>query len=168
MTLALAIVEILCWPCRPPSYLTTHDLAPLGQQRATVYGSHEPGGTDVGCPAEAERVYGTRRLADLEAAGVPVVAHRSLPCGTRLLLCGPGGCALGWVGGRGPYGLDTPDGYRVATREEAAHVYRDPSWAPHGCEWRGEIDLVPAVAERVGLPGSGVKRKGLVTVWSIE
>lgn len=122
--------------------------------RATTY---HPGdghsSTVVGCPGAALRAYGTRRFAALVAAGVPLVAHRTLPCGTIVLLSGPGGSAVAWVGDRGPYGQDcpAPDGgqkRRVARR------------LGPGCVWRAEWDLTPGVAQRIGLAGRGTARRG--------
>lgn len=122
--------------------------------RATTY---YPGdghsGKVVGCPAAALMAHGTRRFAALVAAGVPLVAHRTLPCGTAVLLAGPGGSAIAWVGDRGPYGQDCrgPDGRqdrRVARR------------LGPGCVWRAEWDLTPGVAQRIGLMGRGHARRG--------
>ena len=148
--------------------------APLGPGRATTYA---PGdghcGATVGCPSWALRTHGTADLAELLEIGVPVVAHRSLPCGSVVLL---GGCAdaacsrvVGWalarVADRGPYGLDCTGQRRVATAAEARRAARDPAWAPPGCSWRGDWDLTPAIAEAVRLPGRGRQRRGSVLAW---
>lgn len=155
----LAVISALLLPDAPPRYVlgAPRSVADLGELRATCYWPGDgASGTVVGCPAEALRAHGTRSFAALVAAGVSLVAHRSLPCGARLLLCGPGGCALGVVLDRGPYGQDCPEGYHVGARLAA------------GCEWRGDVDLTPAVAEAVGLPGARAQRRGVVRAWRMR
>lgn len=71
------------------------------------------------------------------------VAHRSLPCGTRLLLCSgrTWRCVAAWVVDRGPYGAICGGRWRVMRRLRP------------GCKWRGDLDLRPGTASALGHNG---------------
>lgn len=121
-----------------------------GGHATTYWPGDGQSGPRVGCYGYARRVLGTARFARLVARGVPIVAHRDLPCGTPVLLATRHGAALAVVADRGPYGQDCPAGYHVGVRLGS------------GCRWRGAWDLTPAVAQQIGLRGRGRWRRGQV------
>ncbi len=74
-----------------------------------------------------------------------VCAHRTLPCGTQILLQSrkTGRLATCRVLDRGPYGAKLPSGrFVIKTRPEARGT------------WRGIVDLAPAVAATLGVSTS--------------
>jgi hypothetical protein len=76
--------------------------------------------------------------------GQLVCAHRTLPCGSVVMLHNPrtGRLAMCEVLDRGPFGAVLPDGkWGVKIRKAEPGV------------WRGIIDLAPAVAEALGHNG---------------
>lgn len=79
-----------------------------------------------------------------ERALLSGVAHRTLPCGTRLLLrnASTGRWTAARVVDRGPYGAVLSNGRWVVKLREG-----DPG------EWRGVLDLLPGVADRLGAHG---------------
>ena len=70
-------------------------------------------------------------------------AHRWLPCGTRLLIQNAANGRIGicTVVDRGPYGAMHRGRWVIKRRE------RDPG------TWRGVLDLLPPVADRLGVDG---------------
>lgn len=85
----------------------------------------------------------SRDTADREG-----VAHRSLPCGTRLVICARR-CGRAVVTDRGPYGATDGHRYRVQTRGPL------PGW-----HYRGDLDLRQGVARSIGYRGGRV-------LWSV-
>lgn len=71
------------------------------------------------------------------------VAHRSLPCGTRLMVCAPR-CVVATVVDSGPWGAADGKRYRVVRR------------LPAGWRWRGELDLLPETARAIGTRGGAI------------
>ena len=76
--------------------------------------------------------------------GQLVCAHRTLPCGTTLILENPrnGRFALCEVLDRGPFGAIMPTG------QWGVKIHRDEPG-----DWRGILDLSPAVADALGHNG---------------
>lgn len=71
------------------------------------------------------------------------VAHRSLPCGTRLVICARR-CVVATVQDRGPFGATDGKRYKVTTKP------------PPGWWYRGELDLLPETARAIGTRGGTV------------
>lgn len=148
----MTLLHMLCglWPCMATARLPP--VRAVGQ--ATVFHAH--GDRDnpnlaLGCVRAARRL-GLRDMAD----HLPVVAMRessdSAACGALVYV--HAGARGTWAIRltSGPYGQACPEGRRVGA------VLGD------GCRWLGVIDLSPAVAVAIGLPGRGVNRKGAVSV----
>jgi hypothetical protein len=78
------------------------------------------------------------------APGQLICAHRTLPCGTPLLLENPrtGQFAVCQVLDRGPFGAILPTG------EWGVKIHKNEPG-----DWRGILDLSPAVAEALGHNG---------------
>lgn len=105
------------------------------------------------CSAILKKRWGYKRYQ----AGVKIgVSHRTLPCGTKILICRlptkspipnynvPRGttCTPAVVVDRGPYGALDPQG----------HWHRRSRLRP-GERWRGIVDLLPPVAAKLGVRG---------------
>lgn len=132
---------------------------------ATVYaypGDAMGGSGRAGCPAEALRRYGRRRLADLrrlalERDGLHVIAMRHpVRCGLEVEVRARGRKARAVVLDRGPFGQLCPG--------------QSWSWAlalKPGCRWRGVADL-PCDLARFLLPGRGCVRRGVVRIHQIS
>lgn len=86
--------------------------------------------------------YGTKVWQQMRAHGV---AHRTLPCGTRLGICHPrtGLCTTAFVVDRGPWG--------ALNRKGEWHV-RTGKLRP-GEHYRGVLDLLPGVYSAIDLRG---------------
>ncbi len=83
------------------------------------------------------------------------VAHRTLACGTRLVVCNPRTnlCTTATVVDRGPYGaLDRKGEWHVRTKPLRA-----------GEHYRGELDLLPGVYSAIAL--TGIEK---VTYWTVQ
>lgn len=138
----MTLLDLFCgvWlPC-----LTAPRLPPVRAVGvATVFHVHDRDNPNIalGCVRAARRL-GLRDLRD----DLPIVAMRDVdgpPCGTLIYVERAGRVALTIRLDSGPHGRDT------------AGVFR------------GLIDLSPAVARAIELPGSGVNRRGIVAVrWS--
>ncbi len=74
-----------------------------------------------------------------------IIAHRTLPCGTRVLvtLARTGKSIVATVGDRGPYGAVCGEKKRWCLKRSEL----DPG------VWRGQADLTPAVAAAIGHRG---------------
>lgn len=84
-----------------------------------------------------------------------LVAHRTLPCGTVVVVEHKGKRVAARVLDRGPYGALDADGVWLIKRP-LDPVARD-------AVWRGIIDLSPGVAKAIGL-----RSMGMVTVWTVK
>lgn len=84
-----------------------------------------------------------------------LVAHRTLPCGTVVIIEHKGKRVAARVLDRGPYGALDADGKWLVKRP-LDPVTRD-------AVWRGIVDLSPGVAKAVGL-----RSMGMVTVWTLK
>lgn len=78
-----------------------------------------------------------------------LAAHRTLPCGTLVLVVNAKTGSAAWIPirDRGPYGGVMPDGHWV--------VKRPGDRATASARYRGVIDLSIAAARLIGLPGMG-------------
>lgn len=86
--------------------------------------------------------YGERAWQQMRAQGV---AHRTLACGTRIVVCNPRTnlCTKATVVDRGPFGaLDRKGEWHVRTKPLRA-----------GEHYRGELDLLPGVYTAIALTG---------------
>lgn len=88
------------------------------------------------CEATLVAEHGRARFEKMLAAGV---AHRQLPCGTKLRLVSASGSTSAFVVDRGPFGIQT-----AAGRWRAGRMLRQ------GERWRGVLDLRPDVARKLG------------------
>lgn len=75
------------------------------------------------------------------------VAHRTLPCGTRVVLCYRGQCVRSRVVDSGPHGITNGTGYRVLTRGQRM---------PAGWNYRGDIDVRAGTARALGFSGGTI------------
>lgn len=88
----------------------------------------------------------------LACPGVPSpygVAHRTLPCGTRVVLCYRGRCVTSLVVDSGPWGAT--DGKRYRTMPKLL-----PGWA-----YRGQMDIRAGTARALGFRGGEL-------LWSVS
>jgi len=94
------------------------------------------------CQGRLEARYGSRRWRELRSRGV---AHRTLPCGTRIGVClaRTKTCTLAYVVDRGPWG---------ALNRKGEWHQRTGRLLP-GEHYRGELDLLPGVYTPLGLVG---------------
>lgn len=113
--------------------------------RAGTYG---PGydSQDTGRTACRRALIASRGLAGYQQALARGLAHRTLPCGTNLLVCTKSRCVYSTVVDRGPYIAVTPAGHYLGPR---------PQGLRRGEVWRGIVDLRVELARRVGLSGRG-------------
>jgi len=134
----MTLLSLFCglFPCLPSP--TLPPVRRVGQ--ATVFHVNDRDNPNIafGCVREARR-FGLRDLRD----DLPVVAMRDVdgpPCGTIIYVEARGRLALGIRLDSGPHGRHDNGAYR------------------------GVIDLSPAVASAINLPGRGVNRRGRVRV----
>ncbi len=94
------------------------------------------------CQGRLEARHGSRRWRELRSRGV---AHRTLPCGTRIGVClaRTKTCTLAYVVDRGPWG---------ALNRKGEWHQRTGRLLP-GEHYRGELDLLPGVYTPLGLVG---------------
>ena len=94
------------------------------------------------CRGRLEQRYGSKAFAYMRNRGV---AHRTLPCGTQILLQSrrSGRLATCRVLDRGPYGARLKNGRFVIKRRPEDRG-----------TWRGIVDLSPAVANMLGIDGN--------------
>lgn len=90
-----------------------------------------------------------------------IIAHRTLPCGTRVLLVYPqrATLTLAVVGGRGPYGARgrrQVGEYSCSNTGTRGWCVKRTGAAPG--EWRGIVDLTPPARQ-------ALKHRGLGHVW---
>ena len=103
------------------------------------------------CKRQLEVRYGSRGFEYMRNHGV---AHRTLPCGTRLGVClaRTGLCTTAFVVDRGPWGtLNRSGEWHVRTGR-----------LPAGEHYRGELDMLPGTYTALGLVG--IER---VLLWNI-
>lgn len=89
----------------------------------------------------------------------PLIAHRTLPCGTRVLLAHEHGWAAAVVGGRGPYGAygyRRRGGYRCRARGQKGWCVKKKKKDPG--VWRGIADMTPPVLR-------ALRHSGYAPVW---
>lgn len=80
------------------------------------------------------------------------VAHRTLPCGTRVVICSKR-CVVATAIDRGPFG---------ALDERGRYVVRRHGLRRGDRGYRGALDLRPETADAIGLDGYGV------VIWKAE
>lgn len=80
-----------------------------------------------------------------------IIAHRTLPCGTTVLLYNPKTkmSTVAIVGDRGPYGACTAEGWRRGTRCPKGYWVVKRKRSDPGV-WRGGFDLTPSVSKALG------------------
>ncbi len=102
---------------------------------------YEPVGQAPACKARLTAQWGRAGWRDAFAKGV---AHRTHPCGTKLLICRlhTSQCTEAVVVDRGPYGAIDARG--------RWHMRRK---LRNGERWRGIVDLLPKVAKKLGIRG---------------
>lgn len=104
-----------------------------GMGHATEFGAHDPSNPDthLACWKELGRKYN----ATLDDKRDLVIAHRTLPCGTKVLICNPRTalCVMAQVGDRGPFGRQKK--------------------GPRKGQFTSDIDLATAVARRIRFNG---------------
>ncbi len=95
------------------------------------------------CQNRLVKRWGYKRYQEAVTIGV---AHRTLPCGTKILICRiptyPPTCTSAIVVDRGPYGALDKQG-----------VWHRRSKLQPGERWRGIVDLLPPVAAKLGVWG---------------
>ena len=103
------------------------------------------------CKRTLESRYGGRQWEKMRNRGV---AHRTLPCGTRLGIClaRTGLCTAAYVVDRGPWG----------TMNRKGEWHARTGRLPAGEHYRGELDLLPGTYTSIGLVG--IEK---VVFWSI-
>ncbi len=94
------------------------------------------------CKDRLQTKYGSREWEKMRDSGV---AHRTLPCGTRVGVClaRTGRCTVAYVVDRGPWGtLNRKGVWHMRTKR-----------LPPGERYRGHLDLLPNVYTAIGLAG---------------
>jgi hypothetical protein len=83
-----------------------------------------------------------------------IIAHRRLPCGTKVLLLNPrnGKTTQARVGERGPYGACTKRSWKLGTPCPKGYWRVKRKSSERGV-WRGAFDLTPAVSKSLGKKG---------------
>lgn len=120
-------------------------VAGIKSGNASRYGFEGDIYDDVGkfaCRRTLESRFGGRGFEKMRKHGV---AHRTLPCGTRLGVCHPrtGLCTLAYVVDRGPWG---------AINKKGEWHSRTSRLLP-GEHYRGDLDLLPGTYSAIGLVG---------------
>lgn len=120
-------------------------VAGIKSGNASRYGFEGDIYDDVGkfaCRRTLEARFGGRGFEKMRKTGV---AHRTLPCGTRLGVCHPrtGLCTLAYVVDRGPWG---------AINKKGEWHSRTSRLLP-GEHYRGDLDLLPGTYSAIGLVG---------------
>jgi len=106
---------------------------------AAVYGYPGDALDKEGPPACEATLVAERGRAGFQKMLEAGVAHRQLPCGTKLRLVSLTGSTSAFVVDRGPFGIRTATG-----RWRAGRTLRQ------GEQWRGVLDLRPPVARNLG------------------
>jgi hypothetical protein len=80
-----------------------------------------------------------------------IIAHRTLPCGTVVLLYNPktGMSTVATVGDHGPYGACTAEGWKRGTKCPKGYWVVKRKRSDPGV-WRGGFDLTPRVSRALG------------------
>ncbi len=83
-----------------------------------------------------------------------IIAHRTLPCGTKVLLLNPRNRmkTVAYVGERGPYGACTKRNWQLGTPCPRGY-WRVKKRATDPGVWRGAFDLTPRVSRAIGKRG---------------
>ena len=111
------------------------------------------------CQGRLQARYGTRTWRTMRDHGV---AHRTLPCGTIVALrANPSRVAFCAVLDRGPWCRVGP-GCKRSSRA-SGEGFEGSAELPY----RGDLDLSPAVAERVGIRLHGGPGRVRVTYWPV-
>lgn len=76
-----------------------------------------------------------------EVAEAQGIAHRTAPCGSKVLLCYKTRCAIGVVSDRGPWGAQTAHGWQMRKK------------LGPGERWVGEFDLWQGISKTLGITG---------------
>ena len=102
---------------------------------------YEPIGQPYACEATLKHRWGLKQWKQVVKQGI---AHRSLPCGTQLLICRTASpqCTHAIVVDRGPYGALDLHGRWHARK----HLHE-------GERYRGIVDLLSPVAKKLGIRG---------------
>jgi hypothetical protein len=102
---------------------------------------YEPIGQPYACEAILKHRWGLKQWQQVVKQGI---AHRSLPCGTPLLICRTASsqCTRAIVVDRGPYGALDRHGHWHARKR-----------LPAGERYRGIVDLLSPVAKKLGIRG---------------
>lgn len=97
------------------------------------------------CYGSLTKKWGKARYEEAVKTGV---AHRTLPCGSKIIICRPKNktqgltCTSAIVVDRGPYGA----------LDQQGQWHRRSRLQP-GERWRGIVDLLPPVANKLGVIG---------------
>ena len=98
----------------------------------------------MACEKKLRKILGLKAWRYVLELGV---AHRTLPCGKRIVICrphptSPPTCTNAFVIDRGPYGALNQQG-----------IWHRRSKLQPGERWRGIVDLLPPVAAKLGVWG---------------